>query len=379
MEKLTIKIPLEDMTFVYKNNDGFRIQIKGVDILDYQNGLISKSYEEVLFFLFYNYFPDADDLAFCQTKINEGFKKGVDIVSDTKLRAELSPMLSFQDLVLKLKIDQNTDPFEIVGIIFAFVISIINKRLHNPIELKLDTSKGLIWNFQKLIKFPEDVLFEKLMIAWIDAGNTPFVAAFVFNHSLGTTKASSLSAAIGAMSGLKHTSSCIQVLKNLLILKSILVKHEVDCCSITSMQRCKNIIKDFFQSELEKGNLLYGFGHYFFKGPEPFIDPRIKLIQRAIKAQKCPSDLLNILNLSREICGQGLLHKKGCCEKIYLPVNSDGYWSIYLYNNFCRSAAIEDFLEIIPLFTALSEAAGLISYGLMNQKDSPIITKEVSC
>ena len=377
MEKLTIKIPLEDMTFVYKNDDGFRIQMKGVDILDYQNGLISKSYEEVLFFLFYNYFPDAEDLAFCKTKINEGFKKGVDIVSDAKLRA--APMLSFQALVLKLKIEQNTDPFVIVGMIFAFVISIINKRLHNPTELKLDMSKGLIQNFQKLIKFPEDALFEKMMIAWMDAGNTPSAAAFVFNRSLETTMATSLSAAIGAMSGLKHTSACTQVLKNLLILKSILVKHEVDCCSITSMRRCKNIIKDFFQSELEKGNVLYGFGHYFFKGPEPFIDPRIKLIQRAIKAQKCPPDLLNILNLSREICGQGMLHKKGCCEKIYLPVNSDGYWSIYLYNNFRRSAAIEDFLELIPLFTALSRATGLISYGLMNQKGSPVITKEAAC
>ncbi|MBO6055538.1 MAG: hypothetical protein J6P84_00950 [Alphaproteobacteria bacterium] len=377
MEKLTIKIPFEDMTFVYKNNNGFRIQMKGVDVLDYQSGLISKSYEEVLFFLFYNYFPGADDLAFCKTKINEGFNKGINIVSDTKLR--VAPMLSFQDLVLKLKINQNTDPFVIVGIIFAFVISIINKRLRNPTELKLDMSKGLIQNFQKFIKFPEDTLFEKIMIAWMDAGNTPSEAAFVFNRSLETTMASSLSAAIGAMSGLKHTSSCIQILKNLLILKSILVKHEVDCGSITSMRRCKNIIKDFFQSELEKGNLLYGFGHYFFKGPEPFIDPRIKLIQRAIKAQKCPPDLLNILNLSREICGQGMLHKKGCCEKIYLPINSDGYWSIYLYNNFCRSAVVEDFLELIPLFTALSRATGLISYGLMNQKGSPIITKEAVC
>ena len=379
MEKLTIKVPHEDMTFVYKNNDGFGIQMKGIDVLDYQNGLISKSYEEVLFFLFYNYFPSVDDLAFCKTKIKGGFKKGINIVLNTKLPTELSPMLLFQVLVLRLKTDKHTDPFEIVGTIFAFVISIINKRLNNSTELIFDTSNGLIRNFQKLIRFPEDVLFEKMMIAWIDADNTPSAAAFVFNHSLETTMASSLSAAIGAMSGLKHTSACIQVLKNLLTLKSILTKHEVDCSSITSMRRCMNIIRDFFQGELEKGNLLYGFGHYFFKGPEPFVDPRIKLIQRAIKAQKCSPDLLNILNLCREICGQGMLHKRGCCEKMYLSVNSDGYWGIYLYNNFCRLATIENFLELIPLFTALSRATGLISYGLINQKGSPVITKEASC
>ena len=52
MEKLTIKVPYEERTLVHKNNDGFRIRIKGVDVLDYQKGLISKSYEEVLFFYF---------------------------------------------------------------------------------------------------------------------------------------------------------------------------------------------------------------------------------------------------------------------------------------------------------------------------------------
>ena len=128
-----------------------------------------------------------------------------------------------------------------------------------------------------------------------------------------------MSVAIGAMSGLGHTSARIQVLKNLLILKSILLKYEVDCYSITSIRKCTNITRDFFQNELERGNLLYGFGHYFFKGPEPFIDPRIRLVQMAIESQKCPSDLLNILNLSREICAKGLLHKKGSQEKyIYL-------------------------------------------------------------
>ena len=36
MEKLTIKVPYEERTLVHKNNDGFRIGIKGVDVLDYQ-------------------------------------------------------------------------------------------------------------------------------------------------------------------------------------------------------------------------------------------------------------------------------------------------------------------------------------------------------
>ncbi len=379
MEKLTIKVPYEGRTFVRKNSDGFCIQIKGIDVLDYQKGLISKSYEEVLFFVFYNQFPSADDLVFCKMKISEGFEEGMNIVSGTKLHAELSPMLLFQALVLQLRTDKHTDPFVIVGIIFAFVISIINKRLHNSTEMIFDTSDGLIQNFQKLINFPEDALFEKMMIAWMDAGNTPSAAAFVFNRSLETTMASSLSAAIGAMSGLKHTSARIQILKNLLILKSILLKYKVDCCNISSMKKYANVVRDFFQNELEKGNLLYGFGHYFFKGPEPFIDPRISLVQKAIEAQKCSPDLLNILNLCKEICGKGLLHKKGRSEKIYLPVNSDGYWSIYLYNNFRRLTTIENFLELVPLVTALSRATGLVSYGLMNQKGSPVITKEASC
>lgn len=379
MEKLTIKVPYEERTLVHKNNDGFRIRIKGVDVLDYQKGLISKSYEEVLFFLLYDHFPSADNLSFCKIKINEGFKEGISIVSNTKLHSELSPMLVFQALVLQIKTNMYTNPFVIVGIVFAFVISIINKRLQNPTSLSLDTSRGLIQNFQRLINFPEDVLFEKMMIAWMDAGNTPSAAAFVFNHSLEASISSSLSVAIGAMSGLKHTSARIQVLKNLLILKSILMKYEVDCCSIASIRRYTSLIRDFFQNELEKGNLLYGFGHYFFKGPEPFIDPRIRLVQMAIESQKCPSDLLNILNLSREICAKGLLHKKGSQEKIYLPVNSDGYWSIYLYNNLCQLTTIDNFLELVPLFTALSRTTGLISYSFMNQKGSPVITKEVSC
>lgn len=82
----------------------------------------------------------------------------------------------------------------------------------------------------------------------MDAGSTPSAAAFVFNRSLETTMASSLSAAIGAMSGLKHTSARIQILKNLLILKSILLKYKVDCCNISSMRKYANVIRDFFQN-----------------------------------------------------------------------------------------------------------------------------------
>lgn len=376
MEKLNIKIPYKGVTSVCKNNDGFCMQINGLDVLDFQTGLISKSYEEALFFLLYKYFPSANELSSCKIKINEGFKEGIKIFTNTKLYKILSPMLLFQALVLQLKTDKNMNPFIVVGSIFAFIISIINKWLQNPIKLALNTSNGLVQNLQKLVNFPEDNFLEKMMIAWMDAGNTPSVAAFVFNYSLETSMPSSLSAAIGTMSGLKHTSARIKILKNLLILRSIFMKHNIDCGNIATMRRYGSIIKNFFQKELEEGHLLYGFGHYFFKGPEPFIDPRIKLVQMAIESQKSSLDLLNILNLSKEICSCGILHKNGSSEKIYLPVNSDGYWSIYLYNNFCRLTSIDNFLELVPLFTALSRATGLIAYSLVNQKGSPIITKE---
>ena len=184
----------------------------------------------MLFFLFYDHFPSADDLSFCKIKINEGFKEGINIVSNTKLHSELSPMLVFQALVLQIKTNMYTNPFVIVGIVFAFVISIINKRLQNPTSLSLDTSRGLIQNFQRLINFPEDVLFEKMMIAWMDAGNTP--------------------------------------------------------------------------SAMDTGAL---------------------------------------------------------------------------YNNLRQLTTIDNFLELVPLFTALSRTTGLISYSFMNRKGSPVITKEVSC
>ena len=51
MEKLTIKVPYEGRTFVRKNSDGFCIQIKGIDVLDYQKGLISKSYYFLYFII----------------------------------------------------------------------------------------------------------------------------------------------------------------------------------------------------------------------------------------------------------------------------------------------------------------------------------------
>lgn len=50
-----------------------------------------------------------------------------------------------------------------------------------------------------------------------------------------------------------------------------------------------------------------------------------------------------------------------------------------LYNNLRQLTTIDNFLELVPLFTALSRTTGLISYSFMNQKGSPVITKEVSC
>jgi len=196
----------------------------------------------------------------------------------------------------------------------------------------------------------------------MDVGGSPSAVASILNSSLETDIVTSIASGIGATSGLKHTSARMKILETLLILKKTMNENKLDCASqeIISNDTAIRIVLNNFQNILDDGNLLYGFGHYFFKGPEKFIDPRITILCDAIIAQNESIDLLNILNIAKNICECGLLKKNG--KSVILPINSDGYWSVYLYSHFNKLAEIDNFIDLVPIFTTLTRIAGLIAY-----------------
>lgn len=140
-------------------------------------------------------------------------------------------------------------------------------------------------------------------------------------------------------------------------------------------EQAKSIVMHYLQNELEHGNLIYGFGHYCFKGPGDFIDPRISIVEQAIIDQNKADELLRILNICKEVCACGILKRNW--NSIILPINSDGYLAIFMYNNFIKvSTDIERLMGLIPMLTILTRSVGLITnYSYRNIKTAKIITE----
>ena len=340
-QEISVRFPNigSHITKISKDADGYKIIIRGIDLLCSQNGLITKTYEEALFLLLYGEFPNKKELVDEQQNLYEGFFAGKEIfleLTKSSLNFDYSPLTQLQVLVLFLSTNKKLNPFFIVGAAFSFVAQIINKYLKQEFDVKLDNNAGLIENLIKTVGFSDIAnkkqvkLFENMMIAWMDIGPSPSVISSILNSSLETNISTSIASGIGATSGLKHTSARMKILKTLISLKKAMHENNLDCENreILNNDLANQIVFNNFQNILDGKNLLYGFGHYFFKGPDIFIDPRITIVQDAIIAQNKSIDLLNILSIAKNVCNSGLLRKNG--KSLILPINADGYWGVYL-------------------------------------------------
>ncbi|MDR2781847.1 MAG: citrate/2-methylcitrate synthase [Holosporaceae bacterium] len=62
-KKILLQIPDSNITKILKAENGYRIFIREIDVLCGKSGLITKSYEEALFLLFYGRYPTCTDLS----------------------------------------------------------------------------------------------------------------------------------------------------------------------------------------------------------------------------------------------------------------------------------------------------------------------------
>lgn len=76
MDSLNINIRCNMNTGIEKYHDGFHIIVNGIDLLDSKSGLISKSYEEDVYFFSKNVFPDHLQLVSLIDDIQSGFYIG---------------------------------------------------------------------------------------------------------------------------------------------------------------------------------------------------------------------------------------------------------------------------------------------------------------
>jgi citrate synthase len=264
-----------------------------------------------------------------------------------------------------------------MGAVFYFTARLINLHLNQEVPIKLDKGLGLIENLLKITNFIDIAdknqidYFKNMMIAWMDIGPSPSVIATMMESSLKTDVSTAIAAGVGAASGLKHTSARVEILKTLLLINDVMLHRGLNTenYEILNNEQAYNIVSNIFQKILDDNGLLFGFGHYFFKGPDDkYIDPRIGIIKEAIFKQRKSISLLNVLTIAKHVCSSGILRKNN--KSLILPINSDGYWSVYLYTNFKKLACIDKFIDLVPIFTVLTRVAGLTAHDLVLRNTS---------
>lgn len=115
--------------------------------------------------------------------------------------------------------------------------------------------------------------------------------------------------------------------------------------------------------------LIPGFGHYIFKGlNDNGIDPRIIVVEEAIKTLYPNSITIKITSLLREIFRSGELIKNK--KSFLLPPNSDLYWSSFLYDFFSDYGEPFKIAEISSIFIILTRISGLLAHDTEQRQES---------
>lgn len=332
-----------------------------------KDSLVNKEYEEVLFLLLNKRFPNTKEKKIFNEKIKSAYKidfsyqfelleKNIEIFRD-------KPFALIEMLLLSLATVNSKEICRVSLFIQFFIITVnfFNKFVGRNITLP-NSNLSIIENWLMMIgkDYNDNILtqnFSKMMIAWMECGLASSSIAARVNISSRADFIPSVISGFINCSGKKHTSARIECAKFLLNLEKQLKESLISIKS--EKDKVRILIKKIIQDKLNKKLLVYGFGHYIFKGlTEDGIDPRISIVKHSIKTMYPESKYLSMSEIAVDLFKSGELIKNNKCFK--LPPNSDIYWTSFLLDFF------KDYgnppVKLISLFNILTRVSGLIAH-----------------
>jgi citrate synthase len=342
-----------------------KVFIRGFSLLDENSGLVYKSYEEVLYILLHNVAPEAEKLMRFKNTVCQ-YMSVDSKMSNLLLQIESledKPLILLQISLLSLAYDDEVNSSYIIARAFVLVANIFNKYVGRKL-VHPNPDLGLIENLLYMIgkDHTDPILvknFTNIMIAWMEMGLAPSAIATRINASSHTDIISALVAGVVNTTGEKHTSARIKSMRLLKEIDHIIQSMHLSLVHDTKV--IKKLIHAKLQAMLDKNEIISGFGHYIFKNlDDNGIDPRIFLVERAIKEIYVGDTMLVIINIMRELFQEGQLLKAG--KVLILPPNSDIYWSAFLYNFFLEYSNQKNMDSVASLFNILTRMSGLLAH-----------------
>lgn len=350
-----------------------KVFIRGFSLLAPETGIVYSTYEEALYILLYSIRPDPSKLTEFKRKINQfmSLDSSVSLSLLQMEQLEQKPLVLFQLLFLSLAYDNENDNLYVIAKAFVLVAGVFNKYLNRPF-VEPNKNLGLIENLLYMIgqDHNNQVLvrnFTNIMVAWMEIGPAPSAIATMVNTSSRADIFSSLVSGIGNMTGIKHTSARIKTTAILTQINSMIKDEKLSF--LNDREKIKSKIQTILQLTLDKEGIVCGFGHYIFKGlDDDGIDPRIFLVEKAIKELYPNDNMLAIIGIMREIFKEGILFdNKG--RSLVLPPNSDIYWSAFLYNFLQVYTHKNDLSLISSIFNILTRISGLLAHDIEQRSE----------
>lgn len=342
-----------------------KVFVRGFSLLDENSGLVYKSYEEVLYILLHNAVPEAEKLlkfknTICQYMSADSKLSNLVLQIDS---LEDKPLILLQISLLSLAYDEEMNSSHIIARAFILVANIFNKFVGRKL-VHPNPNLGLIENLLYMIgkDYTDPLLvknFTSIMIAWMEMGLAPSAIATRINASSRTDIISALVSGVANTTGERHTSARIKSMRLLKEIDRILQSRHLS--AVHDAVVIKTLIHAKLQTMLDKNEIISGFGHYIFKNlDDNGIDPRIFLVERAIKEIYVEDTMLVIINIMRELFQEGQLLKDG--KALILPPNSDIYWSAFLYNFFQDYSSQKNMESIASILNILTRMSGLLAH-----------------
>ncbi|HSQ97317.1 MAG TPA: citrate/2-methylcitrate synthase [Rickettsiales bacterium] len=359
------------ITIINLNTDNVeeKIKIRNNCLLgESKKSLINWDYEDVLGLIICGFEKNKENRKIIENKIKEAYK--IDYSYQFKLMEDnikifgKEPLILAEILLLSLSEkyeNKNPDSIKLFIQFFVVLSNLFNIYIGREITLP-DKNLNIIKNLLMIIgqNYKDEKLcnkFSRMLIAWIDCSSTSSTIASRINISARADFIPSIVSGFINCSGKKHTSARIECAKFLLD-----IKKDLDILSISVFQNkseLKKLLKNKIQSIIDNNCLVYGFGHYIFKGlDEKSYDPRIYVVKDGIKTIFPNSIYLEITNEIVSMFLNGDFEKNGIVFK--LPPNSDIFWSSFLLDLFKNYNIIP--IELISLFNILTRLAGIIAH-----------------
>lgn len=355
------------LNFISKNSED-KIMVRGYSLLGYdKNSLINKDYEDVLYLLFYKKLPNVTE----KLKLKKIIGSAYDIDYSLQFKLITKCIKIFEDhplnlieiILLSLNTLEDNKELEYTKLfIQCFVVCINCFNAYIGKELKIPNKNlSIIENWLYLIgkdyknqKLVEN--FSKMLIAWMECYLPSSTISARLNISARPDFISCVVSGFINCTGKKHTSARIECAKFLLELEKEINNFDI---KLTDISKFKKFLKNKIQKKIDDKELIYGFGHYVFKGlDENSYDPRIYIIKNAIKDIYPNSIYLRITEIIVEMFKDGDFRKNSMEFK--LPPNSDIFWASFLLDFMKDYDRIP--VELISLFTILTRLSGIIAH-----------------